>query len=103
MGDQPALQNVVEPPDPVYEENPELAQGNDQTGGLGGRRRGCDGHSHRLPANGQVILSDSVSTHYLPWADVYQYGPGTNITKLIKKIKELPDDSRSPDSQVSGI
>ena len=26
---------------------------------------------------GQVIYEDTITTHYLPWAAVYQYGPGT--------------------------
>ncbi len=77
-------QNVVEPPDPVYEENPELARGVVKQ--VDWAAEGADVTVTRtVSRDGQVILSDSVSTHYLPWADVYQYGPGTNISKLIKK------------------
>jgi hypothetical protein len=32
--------------------------------------------------NGEVLYSDVFSTHYLPWADIYQYGPGTELQQL---------------------
>jgi hypothetical protein len=79
-------QNVVDPPDPVYEENPDLAKGEiDQ---VDWAAEGADVTVSRIVyRDGQVILSDSFVTHYMPWADVYQYGPGT---KLAKKKKNQP-------------
>jgi vancomycin resistance protein YoaR len=79
-------QNVVDPPDPVYEENPDLAKGEiDQ---VDWAAEGADVTVSRMVyRDGQVILSDSFVTHYMPWADVYQYGPGT---KLAKKKKNQP-------------
>jgi hypothetical protein len=26
-----------------------------------------------------IYLQDTITTHYEPWADVYEYGPGTEI------------------------
>jgi hypothetical protein len=77
-------QNIVEPPDPVFEENPELAK--DEVNQVDWAAEGADVTVTRtVYRGGQVILSDTFITHYLPWADVYQYGPGTNINKLLKK------------------
>jgi vancomycin resistance protein YoaR len=78
------LQNVVDPPDPVYEENQDLAKG--EVKQVDWAVEGADVTVTRaVYRNDQVILSDSFSTHYIPWADVYQYGPGTNLNKLIRK------------------
>lgn len=75
------LQNVVEPPDPVYEENPDLAQG--QIKQVDWAVEGADVTIVRsVYRDGQLILSDNFVTHYLPWADLFQYGPGTNLKKL---------------------
>jgi vancomycin resistance protein YoaR len=77
-------QNVVEPPDPVYEENPDLAKG--EVKQVDWEAEGADVTIIRtVYRDGQVVLSDSFVTHYLPWADVFQYGPGTNLKKLIQK------------------
>lgn len=82
-------QNVVEPPDPIFEENPELAQG--EVKQVDWSAEGADVTVVRtVYRDGQVILSDSFITHYLPWADIYQYGPGTNIEKWIRKNIKLP-------------
>lgn len=76
--------NIVEPPDPVYEENPELAKG--EVKQVDWAAEGADVTVTRtVYLGGQVLFSDSFITHYLPWADVYQYGPGTNLNKLMKK------------------
>jgi len=29
--------------------------------------------------NGQTIIKDTVRTHYVPWPDQFEYGPGTEI------------------------
>jgi hypothetical protein len=34
---------------------------------------------------GAALVTDSFVTHYLPWADVYQYGPGTDLPKKLRK------------------
>jgi len=72
--------NIVEPPDPEYEVNPELAKGEIKQ--VDWAAEGADVTVTRLVyLDGQVLFSDSFITHYLPWADVYQYGPGTNLKK----------------------
>jgi vancomycin resistance protein YoaR len=73
-------QNVVDPPDPVYEENPELAQG--QIIQVDWAAEGADVTVLRtVYRDGVALFTDSFVTHYLPWADVYQYGPGTELPK----------------------
>lgn len=73
-------QNVVDPPDPVYEENPELAPG--EIIQVDWAAEGADVTVLRTVYRGGVaIFTDSFVTHYLPWADVYQYGPGTELPK----------------------
>jgi vancomycin resistance protein YoaR len=73
-------QNVVDPPDPVYEENPELAMGEIKQ--VDWAAEGADVTVNRVVyRDGQVLFSDTITTHYLPWGDVYQYGPGTKLPK----------------------
>jgi len=73
-------QNVVEPPDPVYEENPELSKGEIKQ--VDWAAEGADVTVTRVVyRDGQVLFSDTFITHYLPWGDVFQYGPGTNLKK----------------------
>jgi len=81
------VQNVVEAPDPVFEENPELAK--DEVRQVDWEAEGADVSVVRtVYRDGQVILSDTFVTQYRPWADIYQYGPGTKIAKLIKLTKK---------------
>jgi vancomycin resistance protein YoaR len=79
-------QNTVDPPDPVYEENPDLAKG--QIVQVDWAAVGADVTVTRtVYKDGQVWFSDSFITQYQPWADVFQYGPGTNLSKIIQKKK----------------
>jgi vancomycin resistance protein YoaR len=71
-------QNVVEPPEPSYEENPSLEQG--QIKQVDWAADGADITVTRaVLRDGQVLFQDTFATHYLPWRAVYQYGPGTEI------------------------
>jgi len=82
-------QNVVDPPDPVYEENLELAKGEIKQ--MDWAAEGADVTVTRtVYKDGQVWFSDSFVTQYQPWADVFQYGPGTNLSKIINKKKKPP-------------
>lgn len=76
--DTTGLQNVVEPEEAVYKENPELAKGE-----INQIDWGVDGAditvTRTVIRDGQVYLEDAFHTHYLPWRDVYEYGPGTKI------------------------
>jgi len=75
--------NIIESPDPVYEENPELAKGDIVQ--VDWAAEGADVTVSRIVyRDGQILFSDSFSTYYLPWGDIYQYGPGTKIPKKFK-------------------
>lgn len=78
--DTTGLQNVVEPPDTVYQENPKLAQG--ETKQVDWAVAGADVTVNRtVLRDGGVYFSDKFSTHYVPWRAVIEYGPGTKIPK----------------------
>jgi vancomycin resistance protein YoaR len=70
------LQNVVEPPEPYYEENPELAKG--EVNQVDWAVEGADvSVSRTVTRGGEVLYADTFHTHYMPWRAVYEYGPGT--------------------------
>jgi len=72
------LQNIVEPPDPLYEENPDLAK--DVIKQVDWAVDGADVSVTRtVTRDGVVIHDDTFNTHYMPWQAKYQYGPGTEI------------------------
>jgi vancomycin resistance protein YoaR len=82
-------QNVVEPPDPVYEENPELPKGEIKQ--VDWEAEGADVTITRtVYRDGGVLFGDSFITHYLPWGDVFQYGPGTKIPGVTVPKKKNP-------------
>jgi vancomycin resistance protein YoaR len=70
------LQNVKEPPKPVYEENSDLAKG--EVKQVDWEVEGADVTVTRtVTRDGKVLYDDTFSTHYMPWRAVYEYGPGT--------------------------
>jgi vancomycin resistance protein YoaR len=70
------LTNIVEALDPLYEENPDLAAGVVKQ--VDWAVEGADVTVTRsVTRDGQVIHEDTFNTHYLPWRDIFQYGPGT--------------------------
>jgi len=72
-------QNIIEPPEPVYEENPDLPAGKIRQ--VDWAAEGSDVTVTRtIYRDGQVLYYDVFTTHYLPWADVFQYGPGTDLS-----------------------
>ena len=76
------LQNIEEAPPPVYEENSDLAKG--EVKQVDWEVEGADVTVTRtVTRDGQVLYEDTITTHYLPWQAVYQYGPGT---------KDMPPD-----------
>ena len=81
------LQNVVPPDEPVYEENPELPDGEIKQ--VDWEVEGADVTITRtVSKGGQVLFDDSFSTHYLPWRAVYEYGPGADIPDQPKDKKK---------------
>ncbi len=78
--DTTGLQNIEPAPDPLYQENPDLAEGEQRQ--VDYAADGADVTVTRtVIRNGQVYFEDSFSTHYLPWRAVIEYGPGTKIPK----------------------
>ena len=76
--DTTGLKNIVPAPDPVYRENPDLPKG--KINHIDYAVEGADvSVSRSVTRNGQVINQDVISTHYVPWPDQYEYGPGTDI------------------------
>lgn len=74
--DTSGLENIEEPPDPVYEENPDLAKGEIKQ--VDWAVEGADVTvTRRVMRGGELLYEDAFVTHYLPWRAVYQYGPGT--------------------------
>jgi vancomycin resistance protein YoaR len=70
------LRNIKPPPDPLYEENPNL-----QTGEIKQVDWAVEGAEVTVTRNvmrdGELYIRDTIYTRYLPWKAVYQYGPGT--------------------------
>jgi vancomycin resistance protein YoaR len=74
--DTTGLRNQIEPPDPLYQENPELSKGEIKQ--VDWAVEGADVTVNRtVKRDGQVHFQDSYYTHYMPWRAVYEYGPKT--------------------------
>lgn len=74
--DTTGVTNRVPPPDPVYEENPDLAKGEIKQ--VDWAAEGADVTVTRsVYRDGQIYFSDEFTTHYMPWRAVCQYGPKT--------------------------
>jgi len=76
--DTSGLQNVEDPPEPLYQENPDLAKGeiNQVDWAVEGADVSVDRTVYR---QGEVYFEDSFITHYMPWRAIFEYGPGTKI------------------------
>lgn len=69
-------QNVVPAPEPLYQENPDLAKGEIKQ--VDYAADGADVRVNRtVYINDQVHFSDSIVTYYRPWQAIFEYGPGT--------------------------
>lgn len=69
-------QNRVPAPEPAFEENPELANGEMKQ--VDWSAEGADVYVTRtVMRDGQVHSFQEFSTHYAPWQAICQYGPGT--------------------------
>lgn len=70
------LKNKVDPPDPQYIENPELSKG--EVNQVDWAVEGADVTINRtVTRNGEILYEDVFTTHYMPWREVWEYGPGT--------------------------
>lgn len=85
--DTTGLQNIVEPEEPLFQENPEL--GVNEVRQVDWEAAGADVTVTRIVyKNGQIYLQDQFITHYLPWRAVYEYGPGTDPEVLNELLQE---------------
>lgn len=70
------LKNKVDPPEPLYQENPDLSKGEVEQ--VDWAVEGADVTINRtVTRNGETLFEDAFTTHYMPWRAVYEYGPGT--------------------------
>ncbi len=68
--------NIIEAPDPLYRENPELEKGTIEQ--VDWEVEGATVVVKRTVTRGGVVLyNDTFTTVYQPWRAVYEYGPGT--------------------------
>jgi vancomycin resistance protein YoaR len=68
--------NLVEPPEPLYRENPDLEKGEIKQ--IDWEAVGADVVVTRsVYRDGVLLFQDTFRTHYLPWQAVFEYGPGT--------------------------
>jgi len=75
--------NIVDPPPPLYRENPDLASGEIKQ--VDWEAQGADVVVTRtVYRNGAVYLQDTFRTHYRPWQAVYEYGPGTELPEGVE-------------------
>jgi vancomycin resistance protein YoaR len=81
------LKQKKDPPDPIYEENSELAKGvvKQVDWAVEGATVTVTRDVYR---DGQKLWQDIFKTKYQPWAAVCQYGPGTN---------KMPPENPDPD------
>jgi vancomycin resistance protein YoaR len=70
--------NIVPAPAPVYRENSDLPNGTIKQ--VDWAADGADVTVNRtVYRNDEVYLQDTIYTHYEPWSNVFEYGPGTEI------------------------
>jgi vancomycin resistance protein YoaR len=82
------LKKKKDPPDPIYEENPELAKG--EVKQVDWAVEGATVTVTRdVYRGGEKLWQDIFKTKYQPWAAVCQYGPGT---------KKMPPKNPDPDN-----
>ncbi|MCQ3936183.1 MAG: hypothetical protein DPW18_03945 [Chloroflexi bacterium] len=80
--------NIVPPPEPVFEENPELDP--NQIKQVDYAAEGADVTVTRTVwKNGLVYFTDQFQTHYEPWAAVCQYGPGSDSPKKLARKNNI--------------
>ncbi|MEN6392245.1 MAG: VanW family protein [Anaerolineaceae bacterium] len=83
------LRNIVEPGEPILRENPDLAK--NEIVQVEWEVAGADITINRtVYKNDQIYFEDSYYTHYIPWQAVYEYGPGSNLRKLLDTVVPMP-------------
>lgn len=70
------LTNIVKSPDPLYRQNPDLPTGTVKQ--VDWAVDGADVTVTRtVTRGGTTLYQDTFATHYQPWRDIFEYGPGT--------------------------
>lgn len=82
------VKNKKEPPDPIYEENPDLAKGEIRQVDWPAEG-GTVTVTRNVYRDGGRLWQDIFTTKYQPWAAVCQYGPGTG---------KMPPKNPDPDN-----
>jgi vancomycin resistance protein YoaR len=77
--DDPIIANVVPPKPDVWEFNEELEEGEIEQ--VDWAVEGADVTVGRtvLNASGELIRQDTFVSNYIPWQNIYQYGPGVEL------------------------
>jgi vancomycin resistance protein YoaR len=76
--DTTGITNVVPAPDPLYRENSDLSSGTIKQ--VDWEADGADVTVNRtVYRSDSVYIQDTFYTHYQPWQDVFEYGPGTEL------------------------
>jgi len=82
------LQNVVPPPEPLFQESEEL--GKDEIRQVDWAVEGADVVITRIVwRNGTILYQDEFKTHYEPWQAVCEFGHGTKDPEKLAKKKNL--------------
>jgi len=92
--DEPIIANIVPPKPDVWEFNEELAEGEIEQ--VDWAVEGADVTVDRtvLNANGDLIRQDTFVSNYIPWQNIYQYGPGVELpTPEAPTPADTADDS----------
>jgi vancomycin resistance protein YoaR len=72
------IKNKIEPPEPLYRENPDLPTGTIEQ--VDWPVEGATVIVNRtVYKDGAVYFTDTFRTDYMPWGAIYEYGPGTEI------------------------
>jgi vancomycin resistance protein YoaR len=95
----PFIDNVTEAKPDVWELNEEFEQGEVEQ--VDWAVEGADVAVERVVYNlyGDLLRQDTFVSHYIPWQNIYQYGPGTNLPEPEPTITPTPDASPTPPSQ----
>ncbi|MCJ7703220.1 MAG: VanW family protein [Anaerolineales bacterium] len=87
--DTTGLTNIQDPPDPLYQENEDLAKGEIEQ--VDWAVDGADiTVTREVYRDGEIIDSDIITTHYIPWRAVCEYGPGTRGVPPENPSKSYP-------------
>ncbi|MCA9939060.1 MAG: VanW family protein, partial [Anaerolineales bacterium] len=72
----PVVRNIQPAKPDIWEYNEELPEGEIEQ--VDWAAEGSDVSVHRTVYNrdGQVIIDEDIISHYVPWQNIYQYGPG---------------------------